>query len=86
MASAKGTLHLEWRHGAVSAAVSAQVPQALARFDRWAADAEIAGGAVTLKQNQVQRGARKAAVEAAVAFAASPKVVFAAPKEAKAKR
>jgi hypothetical protein len=86
MASAKGTLHLEWRHGAVSAAGGAQVPQALARFDRWTADAEIAGGAVTLKQNQVQRGARKAAVEAAVAFAASPKVVFAAPKEAKPKR
>ena len=72
MVSAKGAVHFEWKHGAAGA----QVPPALARFDRWAADAEIANGSVTLKKNEVQRGQKKAAVEATLPFSASPKVFF----------
>jgi hypothetical protein len=95
--SAKGTLHFEWRHGAVAGAANQanarlapllpaeSVPTALAHFDRWTADAEIANGKITLKQNQVQQGSRKQAVEAAVTFGDPPVVTFAAPKETVAK-
>ena len=77
-ASAKGVLHFEWRHGTVRS--PAALPAALARFDRWTADAEIADGAVTLKQNQVELGAHKSPVEATVTFGDPPKTVFGAPK------
>jgi hypothetical protein len=80
-ASAKGALHFEWQHGA-----SGLPPAALARFDRWVADAEIANGAVTLKQNQVQHAGRNATVQATVTIADPPKATFAAEKPAKAKR
>jgi hypothetical protein len=86
-ASAKGSVHFEWRHGALRAGPGpGAVPPVLARFDRWTADANIAGGAVTLKQNQVQRGARTAEVQAAVTLSDPPKVAFVAPKETRAKR
>jgi hypothetical protein len=65
---------------ALPAAVA--VPLALARFDRWTAEAGIANGTITLQQNQVQRGFRKQAVEAAVSLGDPPKVTFAAPKAA----
>ncbi|MFY9855608.1 MAG: AsmA family protein [Terracidiphilus sp.] len=78
-ASAKGTFHFEWRRGTV-AAPSGFVPSALARFDRWTADAEIANGALTLKDNQAKRGAHTAPVQATVTLADSPKVTFSAPK------
>jgi hypothetical protein len=81
-ASAKGALHFEWRHGAAGGSV----PAALARFDRWTADAEIANGALALQQDQVRRGAQNASVEATATFGAPPKVTFAAPKETQAKR
>jgi hypothetical protein len=92
--SAKGALHFEWRHGAVSgaSASSAVLPAkqpvlpALARFDRWTGDAEIASGTVTLKQNEVRQGFRKRAVEATLTFGDPPKVVFSAPKETQAER
>jgi hypothetical protein len=96
-ASAKGTLRFEWRHGAVNATAGGRgsdlaessaaqpaatpVPPALARFDRWTAEAEIAKGTITLKRNQVRRGSRKQAVEATVTLADPPRVTFAAPKE-----
>ena len=76
-ASAKGTLHLDWQHGAVA---SVGTPAALARFDRWSADAEIANGAVTLKQNQVQRGAKTATVEATAPLAVPLKLAYSVPK------
>jgi len=88
-ASVKGTLHFEWRHGSIAgegAAPAGKIPPPLARFDRWSADAGIANGGLTLKQNQVQRGARKSEVEASVTLAEPPKVTFAAPKEAVAKK
>jgi hypothetical protein len=80
-ASAKGTFHFEWRHGTV-AAPTEFVPPALARFDRFTADAEIANGALTLKDNQVKRGAHTAPVQAAVTLSDTPKVTFPAPKSA----
>ena len=99
--SAKGTLHFEWRHGAVSSASAGsllgaatqagsrktpvppaeQVPAALARFDRWTADAEIAKGMITIKQNQVQQGSRKHAVDAAITLGDPAIIHFIGPKE-----
>jgi hypothetical protein len=90
-ASAKGTLHFEWRHGMASPqngalSTAGAVPAALARFDCWTADADIANGTVTLKGNEVQQGARKRAVEGALTFGDPPKVSFAAPQETQARR
>jgi hypothetical protein len=89
-ASVKGTLHFEWRHGAIDAQATppggARVPPEPVRFGRWTADAEIANGTITLKQNQMLQGVRKRAVEAAVILGDPPKVTFAAPKETRAKR
>jgi hypothetical protein len=50
------------------------------RFDRWSGNAEIANGAVTLKENQVQQGAREGLVNASVMFGEPPRVSFAMPK------
>ena len=86
-ASANGALHFEWRHGAVAAASNTgPIPAALARFDLWTADAEIANGALTLKDNQVKRGARTEPVQAIGTLAEKPKIAFSAPKAAQAKR
>ncbi len=84
--SAKGALHFDWRHGAVegvSATSSAvTIPPALARFDRWTANAEIVNGALKLNENQVRRGAHTTPVQATVTLADPPKVIFSAPKPA----
>ncbi len=79
-ASAVGTLHFDWMHGSVATGPDVLAPTALTRFSRWAADADIAKGAVTLKQNQVQQGSRKSAVDATITFGDPPKISFAAPK------
>jgi uncharacterized protein involved in outer membrane biogenesis len=84
-ASAKGSLHFDWRNGAVSAA-GGPLPAALTRFDRWTADAEIANGSIALGQNQIKRGSRSGAVEATATLGASSKVSFTAAKESQAKR
>ena len=94
IASASGTLHLEWRHGSVGpvATRTKAIPQApdrpanLASFDRWTADAEIAGGKITLGQNEVLQAGRKHAVEAVVTLAEPPKVTFTVPKQPPAKK
>jgi hypothetical protein len=83
VASAKGVFHFDWQHGSVAAA-SGSVPMALARFDRWTAEAEILNGALTLKDNQVKRGVRTTPVQAAVPLAGPPKVAFSGPKPAPA--
>jgi len=89
--SASGTLHFDWRRGSVSAAngrgspaarAADTAPQALAHFDRWTADAAIAGGAVTLQKNEVRRGARRASVTAHVTFGAPPGTDFASARPA----
>jgi hypothetical protein len=80
--SAKGTLHFDWRSGAITDAGDAGLPPVLSRFDRWTADAEIAKGAITVTQNQVQRGARKVPVEASAIFGDPPRVSFGAVQNA----
>ena len=75
-ASAKGSLHFDWKRGAVAGSGDLEIPPLLTKFDRWTADAEIANGAITLKQNQVQRGARKLAAEGAATFGDPPQVTF----------
>ncbi|HEU5351999.1 MAG TPA: AsmA family protein [Terracidiphilus sp.] len=77
-ATAKGTMHFDWRRGALTAATGAAEPAALARFTRWTGEAAIANGAMTLKQNQVQGGARAAPVQATITFGKPPKVAFGA--------
>ena len=84
-ASAKGALHFDWLHGTVTAAKGV-VPQSLARFDRWTADAEIANGALTLKENQVMRGAHTMPVQVSITLADPPKAAFTTPKLTPAKR
>jgi hypothetical protein len=78
-ASAKGTLHFEWRHGAVeeSSAAEIQIPKALAHFDRWTADSTIANNAAALAPSEVQQGTRKLLIGATVTFADPPAVNFA---------
>jgi hypothetical protein len=83
-ASAKGALHFDWQHGIAGGAGA--IPAALARFDRWSADGEIANGTLTLKQNQLQRGAQRAAVEASATLGAGAKASFSVAKEMQAKR
>ena len=82
--SARGTLHFDWRRGAIGAGHTAEAPPVLARFDRWTADAEIANGAVTLKKNEVQRGVRKQSVQGSVTFGDSPNVTFGLPEDTRA--
>ena len=92
-ASAKGTLHFEVRRGIIAAATPANptsasrpplVPAALARFDRWTADATIADGNIQLGQNQIISGSRKRSVEATITFGDPPQLSFPAPKETRA--
>jgi hypothetical protein len=87
--SAKGTLHFDWRSGAVkpdeSSKGAAATPAVLRRFDHWTADAEVDNGAIALKENQVQLGSRKSRVEGAVTFGNPPKVSFELPKAPQAK-
>jgi hypothetical protein len=80
-ASAKGTLHFEWRHGAFeeNPAAENQIPKALTRFDRWSADATIANNGVELAPSDAQQGTRKVGVSATVTFANPPAVTFAGP-------
>lgn len=81
--SAKGTLHFDWKKGSVTHAASVDAsPPALIRFDNWTGDADIANGALTLKENQVQQGKRKTSVGASITFTDPPKVAFASPKAA----
>lgn len=86
-ASAQGALHFEWKRGSVTAATgSGPVPPALARFDLWSGDAEIAKGSLTLRGNQVKRGTHTEPVQANVMLVEKPKMVFTAPKTAQARR
>lgn len=77
--SAKGTLHFVWKKGGVAGRVSSPAPAAspaLARFDNWTADADIAGGVVTLKDNEVQQGKRSSSANVSVTFGEPPKVTL----------
>ena len=92
-ASAKGTLHFEVRRGIIAAAKPVTpdlpskpllIPAALARFDRWTADATIANGNIQIGQNQIISGSRKQSVEATITFGDPPQLIFPAPKETRA--
>ncbi len=83
-ASAKGSVNFDWRRGSVADNGEVDIPPALAKFDRWTADAEIANGAITLKENHVLHGSRKLAVEGSVTFADPPRVTFGEPQDARA--
>jgi hypothetical protein len=90
-ASAKGTLHFECGQGSIANAKSvtaktAPIPAALARFDRWSADAAIANGALQLGQNTAVAGAHKRSIQAAVTFGDPPQLTFPAPKPAHAEK
>jgi len=65
---------------------ASQLPRALARFDMWTVDAEIANGSITLKpaQNQVVRGGHKSSIAAAVTFGNPARVTFAEPRDTQA--
>jgi hypothetical protein len=80
--SAKGILHFEMRQGAFSGsdASAAPVPLALTHFDHWTGDAEIENGAVTLKENKVQRGKRESTIQATIPFGDPLNVAFGTPK------
>ncbi len=89
--SAKGSLHFEWRHGAIGNQPSASskagpVPAALGRFDSFTADATIANGAIVLTSNEVVSENRKKFVQATVIFGNPPKVDFGSPKPTAPKR
>jgi hypothetical protein len=88
-ASAKGTLHIESRYGAVAAGGSVQadpssktneIPPALTHFDRMTADATIGGGTVALGQNQLISAGRKRSVGATVNLTDPPTVSFESPQ------
>jgi hypothetical protein len=85
-ASAKGSLHFDWRHGSVGEEQDTDTPPILSHFDRWTADAQIADGAITLKQNQVQRGKSKVAIDASATFGDPPRVSFGQQQNARAGR
>lgn len=78
-ASVKGSLHFDWRRGAIEAG-GTPVPAPLARFDDWTADASIGNGTITLGKNQVI-GTVKQTVEGTLTFGRPPKVKFAVQKD-----
>lgn len=73
--SAKGSLHFDWRRGAVAAGAS-QVPAVLARFTQWTGDATIAQGTVVLGQNAVVQGKQSASIDASIPLADPPRIRF----------
>lgn len=75
-ASVSGSFHFDWRHGAIAASGPDAVPPPLVRFDRWTGDASIGNGAVAIRQDLVQRDARKQAVEATLRLAAPLRLTF----------
>lgn len=78
-ASAKGSMHFEWRRGAVTNETGLQAPAELAHFALWTGDAGIAQGAITVEQNTVTQGANRLTVLATVPLANPPHIRFAAP-------
>jgi hypothetical protein len=77
--SAKGTLHFEWKKGAIAARNSNSntgVPLLLTRFENWTGDAAIGDGGVTLKENHVQQGSHKGSVSVSIRFGDPPTVAF----------
>ena len=82
--SAAGSLHFEWTHGGVhggagedsSSEGEEAYPAALTRFDRWAADATIGGGKVSLQETEVRLGAQRSTVSGTASFGTPVKLSF----------
>jgi hypothetical protein len=75
-ASAKGTLHFEWRHGGFDPSSADDLPKELTRFDRLAGDATIANNGAIIQKGQVALGEHKSPLDATVIFANPPAVAF----------
>ena len=85
--SAKGTLHFDWKKGAISGqSAPVNVPAVLTRFDHFTGDAEIANGGLTVNETSVQQGSHKGTASATVTFGEPPTVTFAQPQSAIAKK
>jgi hypothetical protein len=83
--SAKGTLHFDWKKGAVLGRMDEAgdaIPAMLARFDDWTGDTAIASGAMTLGDNKVRLGKRNATAKWTITFGEPPKVSFGTSKSA----
>jgi hypothetical protein len=86
-AVAKGEFHFEWERGRLGAVGSSPaVPAALARFDRWSGDAEVGNGVISMKDTEVQQGARTEPVDARITLGGIPKATFTIPKSALSQR
>jgi hypothetical protein len=81
-ASAKGQLHFDWRQGSIVNRVgsSATLPPALAKFDHWTGEANIADGALAIQKSLVQQGPRTSTSDATITLANPPVVSFTALK------
>jgi len=71
--SAKGSLHFVWANGAMA---SPAIPPLLSHFDKWSGDATVSHGTMAVNASQVQRGKRKATINADVTFATPARVLF----------
>lgn len=80
--SAKGELHFDWRHGALTTATGASP----VRFERWTGEAEIANGTIAVKQNEMLEGARTRRIDASVQLETPPKFSVVPSRETQAKR
>ncbi|WP_420238919.1 AsmA family protein [Telmatobacter bradus] len=78
--SAHGTLHLDWKRGAVS---GSGAPVTLAHFAHWTADAAISGGKLTLQPNEAVNGTQKSSVNGSVTLSIPAKASFAQTAPAK---
>jgi hypothetical protein len=74
--SAKGTIHFDWQHGAVS---GVGAPASLSRFDRLSGDAAIADGGIDMSAAIVQMGSRKLPAHARITFGMPAQVSFGPP-------
>jgi hypothetical protein len=88
--SAKGTLHFDWKKGSITghapAAADESLPRALARFDQWSGEAQLANGAVTVGESSVKVGARTTTARVTISFGIPPKVAFGVPKSTSLKK
>jgi hypothetical protein len=84
--SAKGQLHFDWRQGSMAghAGSSAAPPPALAKFDHWTGEGDIANGVLTIQKSLVQQGPRTSTPEATITLGNPLVITFAAPKLATA--
>jgi AsmA family/AsmA-like C-terminal region len=78
--SAEGTVHFDWRHGALEEPSADQAAKETERFDRWTAEVSIANNRAAVRQNQMLTGTRKRSLNAVLTFADPPTVSFLSPE------